>query len=134
MVHRWVHRSALVATAFLVLACDPSASVSDALGPWQARPFDGLDRGLAASAEATCRERTPQSAGLTLVLHDQRGRGIDTVVFAGPTDQATCQVSKGADGAVTFLTGGASSGAPAEMPGPLGLLVDSMGSSSGSNV
>ena len=94
MVHRWVHRSALVATAFLVLACDPSApSTSDVLGPWQARPFEALDRGLAASAEALCRDRLPQPAGTTLVLHDQRGRGIDTVVFASLTDQATCQVA-----------------------------------------
>lgn len=134
MVHRWVHRSALVATAVLVLACVPSTpSSSEVIGPWQARPFEGLDRGLATTAEGLCRESTPQVAGLTLVLHDQRGRGIDTVLYAGPTDTATCQVLVGADG-VTFLTGGASSGAPADAPGPLSLLVDSMGSSSGSDV
>jgi hypothetical protein len=135
MVHRWVHRSTLVATALLVLACDPSApSTTDLLGPWQARPFEALDGGLAATAEGLCPERLPQAADLTLVLHDQRGRGIDTVLYAGPTDTATCQVLEGADGSVTFLTGGASSGAPGEIPGPLSLLVDSMVSSSGSDV
>ncbi len=134
MVHRWVARSALVATAFLVLACGVSTpSAASIQGPWQARPFESLDDGLAQAAEAACREKTPQTGGMAAVLHDQRGRGIDTVVFAGPDDQATCQVSEAADGTVTWRTGGTGTGLPAGLPDPLSLRVDGMASTSGSD-
>ena len=135
MVHRWVRLSALVATALIVLGCGTAVPATPAvLGPWQARPFPDVDQSLARAAESTCREATPQSAGLSVVLHDQRGGGVDSVLFAGPAGQVSCQVSGAADGSVTWLTSGVSSGAPAELPGPLDLLVDGMGSSSGSDV
>jgi hypothetical protein len=135
MVHRWVLRATLAATVGVVVACDGSAGASPAVrGPWQARPFDHLDAGLAHAAETTCRTKTPQAAGLPVLLHDQRGAGIDTVVFGGPNGQAFCQVSKEADGDVLWLTSSANSGPPSQIPAPLGLLLDSMGSSSGSDV
>jgi hypothetical protein len=135
MVHRWVPRAALVVTALLVLACGGSVSATLAvLGPWQAVPFASLDASLAQAAEAACREKTPQSAGLPVVLHDQRGHGLDTVVFAGAMNEATCQVSGAPDGSVTWLTSGSANEAPGQPPAPLDLQVDSMGSSSGSDV
>ena len=135
MVHRWVHPSALVATALLILGCAASVPATPAvLGAWQARPFHDLDQGLARAAEAACRDETPQADGLPVVLHDQRGGGVDTVLFASPAGQATCQVSGASDGSVTWLTSGASNGPPTDVPGPLTLRMDSMGSSSGSDV
>jgi hypothetical protein len=134
MVHRWVHVTTLAATVLIATACGASVSATPAvLGPWQAQPFEQLDASLALAAETTCREKTPQAAGLSAVLHDQRGDGIDTVVFAGPAGQATCQVSGDANGSVAWLTSGASSGDPQELPAPLGLLIDGMGSTSGSD-
>jgi hypothetical protein len=135
MVHRWVLRAALAATVAAVVACDGSAVATPAVrGPWQARPFDRLDLALAQAAENACRARTPQASGMLVLLHDQRGAGIDTVVFGGPNGQAFCQVSKEADGDVLFLTSSADSGPPPEVPAPLGILLDSMGSSSESDV
>lgn len=135
MVHRWVRTSALVATALIALACDGTASGAPAvLGPWQAKPLDPLDPSLTRAAEASCREQTPQSVGVPVVLHDQRGDGIDTVVFAGPVGLVSCQVSGAVDGTVTWLTSGTNSGPPSTMPEPLSLQIDSMGSTSGSDV
>jgi hypothetical protein len=134
MVHRWVRGSALVLTASIVLACAGSTPATPAvLGPWQAQPFP-LDPSLAQAAEATCRDKTPQAAGLAVVLHDQRGDGLDTVLFAGPGGQATCQVSGASDGTVTWLTSAAITDGPEVAPDLLSLIVDGMGSSSGSDV
>jgi hypothetical protein len=135
MVHRWVRRSTLVATALLVLACGSSVPATPAvLGPWQSEPFAALDLGLAQAAEAACRTETPQSAGLPVVLHDQRGNGLDTVLFAGAAAQASCQVAGASDGSVTWLTSGSGNDAPGDPPAPLSLEVDGMGSSSGSDI
>ena len=135
MVLRWVRRSTLVVTALLVLACGGSVSATPAvLGPWQAEPFAALDASLAQAAEAACRTQTPQSAGLPVVLHDQRGSGLDTVLFAGAAAQASCQVSGASDGSVTWLTSGTGNDPPGDPPAPLSLQVDGMGSTSGSDV
>ncbi len=134
MVHRWVRRAAVTASVVIVMACGGSVAATPAvLGPWQAHPFEPLDAGLALAAESTCRARTPQAAGLPVILHDQRGAGIDTVVFGGPNGQASCQVAGETDGDVVWLTSSAG-GPPSQAPAPLSLLVDSMGSTSASDV
>jgi hypothetical protein len=135
MVHRWVRTSALVMTASIVLACGGSVSATPAvLGPWQPQPFAVLDDTLARAAEAACRDRTPQAAGLAVVLHDQRGDGLDTVLFAGPGGEATCQVAGASDGSITWRTSSANSDMPRAAPDPLSLAIDGMGSSSGSDL
>jgi len=133
MVFRWVRRSALATTALIALACGGTVPATPAvLGPWQAEPFTAQDGSLAQAAEAACREKTPQSAGLPVVLHDQRGSGLDTVLFAGETVQARCQVLGADDGSVTWLTSGTGDD-PGDAPPPLSLQVDSMGSTAGSD-
>ena len=135
MVIPWALRATVAAIVLVIVACDGSASATPAVrGPWQARPFDRLDLALAQAAENACRAKTPQAAGMLVLLHDQRGGGIDTVVFGGPDGQAFCQVSKEADGEVLWLTSNANSGPPSQVPAPLGILIDSMGSTSASDV
>ena len=108
----------------------PPAAVT---GPWQPGPFEPLDHSLAAAAEARCRERTPQAIDLPVVLHDQRGDGVDTVLFAGPTGRASCQVAGDESGRYTWLAGSATTDPVTPDPTADDITVDGMGSTSGSD-
>ena len=132
---RWILGVTLAVSALIVAGCGssetppPSAAV---LGPWQPGPFERLDRSLADAAEAQCRANTPQASGLPVVLHDQRGDGVDTVVFAGPDARASCQVAGDPTGKVTWLTGSATRGPVIDQPKADGITVDAMASTSDS--
>ena len=109
-----------------------SPSVEAVLGPWQPDPVAALDQDLAAAAESQCRARTPQASGLTVVLHDQRGDGVDTVVLADPDTRASCQVAGDESGKVTWLAGSTTPARVDDAPGPTAITIDDMGSSTDS--
>ena len=154
MVHRWILGATLVATGAVLGGCGatvvpsatpaltPSAtpaaipvataSPSVALAPWQPQPVVPLDRRLATAAETKCRARTPEADGLDVVLHDQRGDGIDTVIFAGAEGKAQCQVAGDPGGTVVFLASGGTIGHVMSTPGASDIAIAGMGSSSGS--
>lgn len=128
----------ILATSALVAGCGsadgtPPAALPAVTGPWQPGPFDRLDPSLAAAAESECRARTPQASGLPVVLHDQRGDGLDTVMFAGPTGRASCQVAGDESGKYTWLAGSATTDPATADPAADDITVDGMGSTSGSD-
>ena len=105
--------------------------VSSVLGPWLAQPLASIDRTLAAAAERVCRtSASPVRGDAVAVLHDQRGMGIDTAIFVGPSGPEWCQVLSDKTGLVRWQ-GGASSGQPTQpiLP-PVAIVIDSWGSSS----
>lgn len=137
-MRRWIVGVVLAASAVIAIGCGgtsetPSPSVQAVLGPWRAQPVDALDERLAAIAEAKCRAKTPEASGLPVVLHDQRGDGIDTVVFADANGNASCQVVGDSSGAVTWVAGGGTTGPATDEPGETDITIDGMGSTSGSD-
>jgi hypothetical protein len=133
---RWIVGVTLALSSIVAAGCGstetpppPSTAVVE---PWQPGPFERLDRSLADAAEVKCRANTPQASGLPVVLHDQRGDGVDTVVFAGPDARASCQVAGDVSGKVTWLAGSATKGPVTDHPVADGIAVDAMGSTSGS--
>jgi hypothetical protein len=103
------------------------------MGVWQARPIGRLDEGLASTAEAQCRARMPEAAGLPVALHDQRGDGLDTVLFADARSKATCQVVRGLSGTIAWAAGGGTTVPAIEEPALDDIMIDGMGSSSASS-
>jgi hypothetical protein len=137
-MRRWFIGVALAASAIVAVGCGPAAgsaspSVAAVLGPWQPGPVEPLDQDLASAAESQCRARTPQASGLPVVLHDQRGDGVDTVVLAGPAGRASCQVAGDESGKVTWLAGSTPPGPVTSAPGLGDISIDGMGSTSGSD-
>ena len=129
---------ALAMTAIMAVGCAAHVrlappSMEAVLAPWQPGPVASLDEDLAAAAESQCRARTPQASGLAVVLHDQRGDGVDTVVLAGPDGQASCQVAGDDSGNVTWLAGSTIPGPVADAPVSNDITIEGMGSSSGSD-
>ncbi len=135
IMHRWILGMTLAVSVLVVDGCGSTETPSPStavLGPWQPGPFERLDQALADAAEDQCRANTPQASGLPVVLHDQRGDGVDTVVFAGPDARASCQVAGDATGKVTWLTGSATRGPVTDHPEADGITVDAMASTSDS--
>lgn len=137
MVHRRVLGVTFAAAAAIVAGCGGDADIvmltnSAVLGPWQAEPFARLDAGLASAAEAGCRAQVPEASGLPVVLHDQRGDGIDTIVIAGPGGKAACQVVGDSTGKVALVTSGVASDPLTGIPDITGITIDGMSSTSGS--
>ena len=136
-MRRWLIGVTLAASAIVAIGCgssvgSPSPSIASVVAPWQPDPVLPLDRDLAAAAESQCRARTPQAVGMPVVLHDQRGDGVDTVVMAGPDGKASCQVAGDDSGKVTWLAGSTTTAPAADAPGAAVITIDDMGSSSGS--
>jgi hypothetical protein len=137
IMRRWLIGVTLTASTLVVIGCgsaqeSAAPSAQAVLGPWQAGPMTRLDDTLAHAAETQCRARTPEASGLPVVLHDQRGDGVDTVIFAGPDGRASCQVAGDGSGKVTWLAGSATTDPATTDPGSRDITIDGMGSSSGS--
>ena len=126
-----------LAASAIVAGCGSSAgsaapSQGPAVAPWQPDPVASLDQHLATAAEDECRARAPQASGLPVVLHDQRGDGVDTVVLAGPDARTSCQVAGDESGKVRWLTGSTTPTVDDQMPGANDITIEDMSSSSGS--
>ena len=133
----WLLMVTLAASA-IVVGCGSSAgsaapSSAAAVAPWQPDPVASLDQHLATAAENECRARAPQASGLPVVLHDQRGDGVDTVVLAGPDARASCQVAGDESGKVHWLAGSTTPTIDDQMPGANDITIEDMSSSSGSD-
>ena len=89
----------LAATIALVAACggvqaSANPTAIPIAGPWQAQPFAPIDVRFATATEAACREMGGiQPAQVQVVLHDQRGSGVDTVILVGRTASRNATVS-----------------------------------------
>ena len=128
----------LAATIALVAACGGGEASANPTaipiaGPWQAQPFAPIDVRFATATEAACREMGGiQPAQVQVVLHDQRGSGVDTVILAGPNRLAECDGQLRPDGTVT-LSGGSSVTFRGPAPGDLGVTNELASTMSGTN-
>jgi hypothetical protein len=101
-------RVVVAASILFVAACGAGADASAVpiAGPWQAVPFAPLDARLTDAAEAACRDMDGAGpARVQVVLHDQRGAGVDTVILAGPAFLAECDTQLRTNALVTSVGG-----------------------------
>lgn len=129
-------RIAVLAAVWVVAACGafrPTSSPAD--GPWRTVPYDQVDPRLAGAAEAACREVGQiDPARAKVMLHDQRGAGVDTVIFGGPNLIGECDTQLHLDGKVRVSGGSSTTLVAAAPPQGPGVTNELGGAMSGTDV